>query len=233
MSKTTYTTPMKTILMSVFVMVALCSFGQGHQIGIVGSAHWSYFHTSGSFQVSDYRLAPGGGMTYGYVFDNGFSLGTGLLFTPRGWTTETIFTDDHGIPTGGKSTNTMEHNYFSLPIKAGFQFGGRVVGMVHLGVMPSWLYSAHLKVPEIEVGGIYEEAQNTELTYRHRRWDLAAFAEIGGGYNIGERFMVFTALAYVHSLNSFSTENYFVGKPMSHYALTWSVGLNFILNNKE
>lgn len=64
------------------------------------------------------------------------------------------------------------------------------------------------------------------------KFDFGGLIELGCGYELTDKFELFSSLAYRKSLMTFSNANYFDTSKMRHYGYSISIGLKYKLNEK-
>jgi long-subunit fatty acid transport protein len=148
------------------------------------------------------------------------------LYNQRGYEGVANFTDISGQVLGTE-TYESRYNYLSMPIAAAFNFGNQVYGFGKIGVMPSWLAQAKFINPTFDDKGHNSGSQTNDMTDDTQRFDLAGLIEVGGGYQIEEKYRVFISIAYQHSFTSYTASNAVIES--RHRVLSLSLGLKYKL----
>lgn len=223
----------KYLSLLILIISTIKVNGQNHLIGVIGGTNLTNIATnmtSSSLNESNYRKGLTAGITYMYLIRERFSIGADFIYNQRGYSSDIIFTDDYGNPTGEKHPLIYDYDYVSLPIKTGFNIGNKLYGFTTIGIIPSILVNAKMTEPTFEVNNnsdvILTGHQTIDISDFTRRFDLAGFAEIGGGYKFKDCFWLFTSFTYQHSFTTI--EN----KQIRHNGMTVSIGVKSVLTKK-
>ena len=179
---------MKKALSSVLIMMTLKVVGQNHLLGIKGGVNQTNIDANNFVDKTGDRTGITVGLTYDYLLNKHFSIGTDLLFNQRGFTVDIVFTDNRGNPTGEKYPINYRYAYTSLPVKAGFRFGNTIYGFANIGAVPSLLADAKVMAPTFSQDGKLTGNEIFDTTERVTEIDLAGLAEIGAGYKIKSKY---------------------------------------------
>jgi hypothetical protein len=165
------------------------------------------------------------GLTYEYLINRSFSLNADLFYDLRGCYFETPVYDDLGNPTGTSGSTKEDFTYLSLPLKVGYNFGGKLYGYVNLGVIPAKLLRSTVTFPMGSLNG--ERSYNNYSNYK--KFDISALVELGGGYKINDRIRLCTTFAFQNSLIPATLPedgDYFV---LTHYGMSFTAGIKYTL----
>lgn len=216
---------MKKIIALVFILSSIPVFGQNHFIGLKGGINLTNIVSDNFLSKSGFRNGFTGGFTYEYQFENKFNVGLDFLYAQKGFTYDLIFTDELGNQFGPGLRTQYNHDYFSLPIKGGYSIGRDFKGFLNLGVVPSFLISAQEIVPGIgSVNGSFFDVSNGV-----RKFDFGGLIEIGGNYQLEERFSLFASVAYQQSFTSIIEGDSNSSWSARHHGMTVSAGIKYAL----
>lgn len=213
---------MKKIFLVILTITSLSVAGQNYLIGWKGGANFtnvSYNNTLSSSQNN--RVSFVRGFTYEYLLNKHFSLGADLLYDQRGWKIDIPFYNEFNIYVI-TVTNKEDFTYLSLPLKAGYNFGGQLYGFINLGVIPARLLSCKVTIPHENRDELFDNYSN------YRKYDIAGLAELGGGYKIKDKIRLFSSYTYQHS---FITASLPANGDLlkTHYGMSLTVGLKYAL----
>ena len=218
---------MKRYVLILIDLIAFSTHAQKHLIGMQGGLNVSDA-TGMDFPAQEARRGIMAGISYEYQIKKHFSIGTDLKYEQRGYTAKLTFINSSGQITDKNLKSKFNFNYISLPIKASFKFGNTVYGFVNGGIVPAIVTDAKL---------IYHEKidNNAPINYtkRIKPFDLGLLLEIGMGYKIKERYLIFAQLGYQNSVTNSSSEKFFASSTMYHYGLNGSFGFKFMLKSKS
>jgi|AntRauTorcE11898_2_1112593.scaffolds.fasta_scaffold06875_2 hypothetical protein len=212
--------------MITYPILSFTVFGQDHIVGLKGGMNLTNVNSSNFISNTDNQTGFSGGVTYEYRLSSKFNFGMDLLYVQKGFTSDIIFIDQTGIPTGEKATLVFNYNYLSLPVKAGFTVGDQISGFVNLGLVPSILTDARITDPAIE--GIRDKA-TYDVTDQVTGFDFGGLAEVGGSYRFNKRFLLLTSFGYQQSFTSITNEHYYKNGKARHYGMALSIGLKYAL----
>lgn len=218
---------MKKYIIVFITLLALSTNAQNHIIGIQGGLNVTDANGM-DFPGQEPRSGIMSGISYEYQIKKHFSIGTDLKYEQRGYTAKLTFINSSGQITDKNLKSKFNFNYISLPIKASFKFGNTVYGFVNGGIVPAIVTDAKL---------IFHEKidLNAPINYtkRIKPFDLGLLLEIGMGYKIKERYLIFAQLGYQNSVTNSSSEKFFASSTMYHYGLNGSFGFKFMLKSKS
>jgi len=223
---------MKNIFLIILTITAFNLAGQNHFIGVKGGFNMTNITTSNFIDQNDYRTGLSSGLTYEYLFKEHFSVGADLIYNQRGFTNDIIFTDDLGNPTGEKYVTRYDYDYVSLPLNIGFNIGNKFYGFTNIGVIPSLLADAKTTSPTFNTDREFTGNETFDFTSQVTKFDLAGFAEIGGGYKFKNRFWLFTSFSYQYSFTTITNSEYFANSKVRHNGMTLKIGLKYALTKE-
>lgn len=218
---------MKLFITILLTIILIPAFGQNHFVGINGGVSLTNIRSSVIKKGTDYKTGFIGGLSYDYRLKSIFNLGIGLQYAQKGYEQNIIFTDENGFSTGETYTFYIDYDYFSIPIKAGFTFGERLIGFGNIGAVPSFLVNAKIHEPAIK--NLFD-SRTTDYTDELAKLDLAGILEIGIGYGFSDKFQIFTSVAYQHSFTSIRSKDKnieYVRKNL--YGMHVSAGIKYAL----
>jgi opacity protein-like surface antigen len=243
--KRTHKKPSDKILMNMkyftslllFACFALTVKGQNHFIGIKGG--YGLTNISSNVNYSDQKTQPGFvvGFTYNFVTKRKFSFGADFTYDRRGFALEREIDRETIL---GTFLYPNQYNYFSLPLKLGYNFGNTFFGYTNIGVSPSLLHKAAAITPNFKImqspsGEYYRvliSKQKKDISKGVQKFDVSGLVEIGCGYKISKRCIVVTSFSSQYSFTTFlkfrSPEDGYT----RHYGMTGSLGIRYNLTNK-
>ncbi len=223
---------MKNIFLFILTISTLKVAGQNHFIGVKGGANSTNITSSNFLSQTDSRTGLAAGLTYEFLINKHFSIGSDLIYNQRGFTNDIVFTDNLGNPTGEKYTTKFNYDYISLPIKTGFNFGTKLYGFTNIGVIPSLLVDAKTTTPTFDTDGKLTGNETFDVTSRVTKFDFAGLAEIGGGYKFKDRYWLFTSFAYQYSFTTITNSNYFANSKIRYNGMALTIGLKCALTKE-
>ncbi|MEM8523625.1 MAG: hypothetical protein AAGG68_03225 [Bacteroidota bacterium] len=170
-----------------------------------------------------------GSLTYEHYYENGLFLGTALFYNPRGEQTTFTWTDQNGKITGDGKTK-FQYNYVSLPLKVGYYFGNKFLGVINGGILPSYLVSLTEVSKNIYTidGELIEKAKETTSDIGNfNRFDLAGIVELSIGRRVGKRLWIIFSASYQHSFTNITDQNIF-NLNSYHYGVTSALGVKYL-----
>lgn len=216
---------MKKYLSLILIILSISAFSQKQSLGIKGGIGFSKISKL-SFDAIGFRTSFIGGVSYEYSLKNSILLGAELLYMQKGDSQEVTFVFENG---GGEGDLQVHVNYLSIPIKAGYSFGGKVSFFTNVGLVPSVLIDSYSKfkdpdtiLPNADASGKVDSKEFTS------NFELSGLAEVGIDYGVHEHFSLTTALAYHHGITSLTTSN----DPhvdLKNYGFYWTFGLKYAL----
>ena len=225
---------MKKIFLLLLMTATLTANGQNHLLGIESGVALTNATAIGDRFRTSFAI----GATYDYVFKNDFSISTGIIYNQRGFRYDIIIRDSPQDP-GKKMGKKFKYNYdyVTIPLKVGYSFGHNYgfggnynenyYSFVNIGLTPSILIDAKVIEPKVEINGtVVLPGRKHNITKSVNRFDVGGIIEIGGGYKFEDRFWLFLAVSYQHSLTTFVNSEY---NPPRHYGIAINLGLKYKL----
>ncbi len=151
------------------------------------------------------------------------------MYSQRGFRNRINFADNNGNVTEQAFHTLFHYDYLSIPIKVGFNYGEKFYIFANIGLAPSFLVNASTTVPNIETDAGTIPSATSNTTRMVNKFDIAGFAELGGGYKFGQRYWLYASFAFQHSFMSISNQNYFANSKIVHYGMSLSIGLKCAL----
>jgi hypothetical protein len=220
---------MKNRLLFILTLTTLTVTGQNHFLGVKGGANLSEVYASNFINDRNYATGIALGLTYQYRLKRQFTVGADLFYNQLGFSTNIRFSDELGNPTGTNLISKHNFDYVSMPLKVGINFGKKVYGFSNIGLTPQILINAKTIAPAFDFEGVFFPSETSNVTNKVNKFDLGAFAEIGGGYKLNERLWMFSSFSYYHSFTSFTNTAYYESSTVRHYAMTLQFGLKYAL----
>ncbi len=213
---------MKDAILVFFLTVSLSATGQTHLIGLKGGVNLTNIN-SDAVRHTDPRTGFSCGLSYEYFFKEKFSMSTDIIYSQLGFSYTLQFVGANGDPLTDEVRSNFKYNYLSIPIKTGFTIGKTGFGFANIGIVPSILLKE--KITNLDAYG------NITKTGKVRKFDLAGYVDIGGGYKF-ERFWLFASIAFLHSFTTMTPSDYYSEVKMKHYGLMLSSGVKYQLRTK-
>lgn len=228
---------MRYIIIIALALLSINTSAQKHVIGISGGVNSS----SIKWQYSEPRNANSfysmhSGVTYENFINNGFYIGTDLLYNQRGFKDKFYITG----PTDGAVgylDYTYKIDYLSLPLKLGYRTQGNLHAFLNLGIMPSLRVNTFINMGDYHVLEPIEMIiSDQQPRIEDKVFDLAVLAEIGLGYKLNHSFRTFVSAAYQRSITNLKYRRY-EGIPAPLYGVEYgymfSVGIKYALSDKS
>ena len=195
-------------------------------MGIKGGPNWTNVQSANFLEQTDNRNGFNLGLSYDYLLSKRFFLGADALYVQKGFTNDIVFTDEQGNPTGERYPIIFNYDYLSIPFRGGIRVGNKVSGFANLGIIPSILVNATSIDPALP--NLTEEVRH-DVTSRVTRVDIGGLIEVGANYSILSQLQVSASLAYHHSFNSITNEEYFQRSDVRHMSMLLSLGVKYAL----
>lgn len=221
---------MRTVILFILTLTITEVAGQTHLFGIKGGINWTNITSSNFPNGNDYRTGITSGLTYEYVSQKHLSVGADIIYNQRGFSFTLL--DNLGNRTDSGPRAKFNYNYLSIPFKTGLSYGRKLYTFVNVGVVPSFLIDAKTISPKFDASGIIIGSETIDVTSRVAKFDVAGLLEAGGGYKIANKYSVFIAFAYQHSLTSITNSEYFANSKIRHNGYSITVGLKRSLTRK-
>lgn len=216
---------MKKVLVVIFALVSLYTNAQKQFIGIKGgvsqTSTYSFDKPTFRFPESYQKNRTGfsGGITYEYFINNKFSLGADFIYNQRGYISGEL----------NYRKNLYTYDFLSIPIKAYYNYGKKIIGFVDLGFIPSILISAK------SITTFYyprEDKYISNVTKVNKMFDFAGIAETGVGFKFKKMYL-YTSVSMQWSINTIN-EHYYTwgGRDYRHCGSTLSLGVKYPLEKK-
>jgi hypothetical protein len=216
---------MKKVPFILFIAFSINTFGQKHAIGIQGGLNLTHLTAKESFDDIGFRTGFKGGLAYELKFRDRYQFGAGLLYSQQGFTDKFIFMDDFGNVTGESENFEYNYDYLKLPLKLGYEIGGKLKLVPRVGLVPSILIQAEVFLPIFDSEWNIIGKETIKTTDKVSKFDFAGLLELGFDYGLSEKLWLCSSVAYERSITTFSNADYFAGNKMRHYGFSLSVGL--------
>jgi hypothetical protein len=219
---------MRNILFLLFVSISISAFGQKHFVGVQAGLNLTNITAKDGFDDTEMRTGFIGGINYELKLSDKYQLGIDALYSQQGFNEKIIFIDDFGNETGSNSNFKSHYNYFSIPVKIGYEIGEKIKIIPRIGIVPSFLLKAEVIMPKFDSNLNVSGHETVELV-DVSKFDLGGLIEVGFEKQLSDNVFLCPTLNYKHSLTTFSNSNYFDGDDMRHYSFSISVGLKYRL----
>lgn len=214
---------MRSILLTVFVLLTQFVFAQKDFIGIRGGINWTDVRTDTPFENNDPTTGFIGGITYERQLTSGIYWGADFLYAQRG------FEDDlfpgafdpciNCLRIAAPVDNEFNYDYVSVPIRIGYTFGNELKFFADLALVPSWLVQS-----DIDAGDFFsQEIEDVDS------FDFGSQIEMGTAYQLFDGWTLFGSLGYYHGLTSITNDRYFRDNSMRHRSIGLSFGVKYEL----
>ncbi len=218
------------VALSVLLFVFTYSLSaQQHLIGINGGLLSSNVNNlSGStslLAVTDNLNSYSVGITYDFIFKNKITIGVAVSYSEKGFTNGMHHPPIDCFPKYiCFTTYNLVNQYFSLPIKIGYQFGHKTFFDVHTGVIPSIINHSRMSVTN-EDG---EDAGNrAESFYYINDAEISLFLDMGVGYRFNSGIRTYLSYSYQQSVNEI---DWWINDNNSYiYGLSLTFGIQYEL----
>ncbi|MDW3191556.1 MAG: outer membrane beta-barrel protein [Cytophagales bacterium] len=219
-----YQSFMRSILLTVFVLITQLAFAQKDLIGIRGGLNWTDVINDSPFENSDPSTGFIGGISYERQLESGVYWGADFLYAQRGFEDDLFpgaFDPCIGcLRVAAPVNNQFNYDYVSVPIQIGYTFGNELKFFADVALVPSWLVQS-----DIEAGDFFsQEIEGVDS------FDLGSQIELGTSYEISENWHLFGALGYFHGLTSITNDRYFRDNKIIHRSIGLSFGVKYELN---
>jgi hypothetical protein len=221
---------MRQILIFSFILISSVAFGQNHLIGIQGGLNFTNFTSKESFENTSHRTGFIGGVTYDFMLTEKYRIGVDILYSQQGVKDKFILTNDNGVFIGEEKTE-MNYDYFSIPIKFGYELGEKIKMIPKIGIVPAFVMKAETTSPTFDGNGTVTGQETFDHMDNVSKFDFGGIVEFGIETDLSENFILCSNFNYKHSLTTFSNSDYFDGQDMRHYGFSVIVGLKYLLND--
>lgn len=222
---------MKQILIILFIALATITYGQTHIIGMQAGLNLTNITANEIFYNSEMRAGFTGGITYDLKLSDRYRIGVDVLYSQQGFTEKFSLFDDYGAYIG-EVNSEMNFNYLSIPIKFGYEMGNKIKIIPKIGIVPAFPVIAESITPKLNNTGVVIGQETFNHMDYISKFDFGGLIEVGIERAFSEKLIIYSALAYKHSLTTFSNPNYFDGYNLRHYGLSVSVGIKHGLSKK-
>ena len=216
---------MKKLIVIILTIVSYNAVAQTQLIGIKGGVSqtniFSYEPTIRileSYQKS--RTGFSGGITYEYLINNKFSLGADFIYNQRGYISGEL----------NFSKSLYTYDFLSIPIKAYYNYGKKIIGFFDLGFIPSILIDAKSTTTYYYSR---EDRYSYNVTKDNKMFDFAGIGEIGIGYKLKKMYL-YSSMSMQWSINTINDHYYTWGsRDYRHNGRTLSLGVKYALDKSK
>lgn len=216
---------MRYFFVIFFLIIIFPSNAQRHLVGIKGGINWSNIYTNEGFVDTKYKTGGVLGLSYENQFKSNLMIGGDITYMQRGFVLKSYYYDAQGNPLGDGEV-IWNFNYLALPIKGGYTFGNDISGFINIGLAPSFLNKANVKMPEFTPGA------DIEITDRVTKFDLAGFVECGGNISLATDLYITATISYQYSFTAFTKQEFFENENMKHYGITVMAGIKYVIKSE-
>ncbi|HAH22174.1 MAG TPA: hypothetical protein DCL77_00110 [Prolixibacteraceae bacterium] len=219
---------MRNIILIGLILFSINVCGQVHSIGIQGGVNLSNCTSKIEFGDRAFKTGILSGFNYEYLYKSKYTLGADLLYSQLGFKNEVKFYDFQKNAYRSSDLK-FSYDYLSLPVKIGYTRGNHLKGFVKVGVCPSVLIDAKIRIhkddPNIVLMG-----EETDLQHKVPKFDFGGLIEFGAAYELKNDLELFSSFTYRKSFTTISTVEHFRGAQMRHYLFSMEIGLKYKLN---
>ena len=188
------------------ILVLLCSFSlsaQQHLIGIKGGLLSSNVNNlsghSSLLAVTNNLNSYSVGITYDFIFRNKMTFGVAVSYSEKGFTNGMHHPPIDCFPKTICFTNyNLVNQYFSFPIKIGYQFGHKTFFNIHTGVIPSIINHSKMSVTNEDGEWVGNRA---ESAYYINDAEISLFLDMSVGYRFNNGIRTYLSYSYQQSVN--------------------------------
>ena len=163
---------------------------------------------------------------YARPYKKCYKLNCCLLYSQQGFKEEIKYADEYGNISA--SELKFSYDYLSVPVKLGYTRGDQLKGFVKMGLCPSVLLKAQVRVPKDDINLVGYEVIN--FYNKVPKFDLGGLIEFGAAYELKNDLELFSSFTYRKSFTTISTVEHFGGAQMKHYLFSMAIGLKYKLN---
>ncbi len=215
---------MKKLTLTLLLLLPLFAAGQEHRIGLDLALNNSFItHQDNYLPHIESRVASIAGVQYS-IRKKKFQYGLGLAYVQRGYSFHTTYFVPDTSVNGVKVVPGLIHfynDYLSLPLSGSFVVGKRFYGQFGLSMIPAFLVSTK--------SGLDNEPlkKRSKTNGGPSLFDLGGQLNLGCGFNIDEKWSVFSRLSIYRSITTVNNENYYRGTDFRNAATSLGIGLEY------
>lgn len=224
-------TTMKKTLFLFLLLISIHTLGQEHLIGVQSGLNLTNITDNAFFDNSKTRTGFIGGINYTFKISDRYQIGVDALYAQQGYISKFIAIEEYGPQTGVEDSK-FNHDYFSLPLKIGYEMGEKIKIIPRIGLVPSFLIKAESIIPRFDDSGNVTGHETVNARYAISKFDFGGLLELGFESRLTGNLFFCPALTYRHSLSTFSNSNYFEDSKMRHYGLSIAVGIKYQLKTR-
>jgi hypothetical protein len=221
----------KQILTILFIALTTTAFGQTHIIGMQAGLNLTNITANEIFYNSEMRAGFTGGITYDLKLSDRYRIGVDVLYSQQGFTEKFSLVDEIGTYYG-EVNSEMNFDYLSIPIKFGYEMGTKIKIIPKIGIVPAFPVTAESIIPKLNDSKVVIGQETVDQMGYISKFDFGGLIEIGIERALSEKLIICSALAYKHSLTTFSNINYFGDHNLRHYGLSVTFGIKHGLSKK-
>lgn len=223
---------MKKILLILFISLSINVLGQEHFVGVQTGLNITSISSKEVFDDAKMRTGFSGGINYELKTSGKFQYEINALYSQRGFNEKIILMNEYGVEMGENDDFKFYYNYFSIPLKVGYELGNKIKIIPRVGIVPSFLLKAGLVMPKFDENGNVTGDDTLDHTDYVSRFDFGGLAELGFERELSDNMLLCAALNYKYSLTTFSNSDYFNNSKMRHYGYSISIGIKYRLKTK-
>lgn len=223
---------MKKILLILFISLSINVLGQEHFVGVQAGLNFTNISSKEVFDDAEMRTGFSGGINYELKTSGKFQYEINVLYSQRGFNERIILMNEYGVEMEIKDDFKFYYNYFSIPLKVGYELGNKMKIIPRVGIVPSFLSKAGIVAPQFDGNGNVTGHETTVHTDYVSRFDFGGLAELGFERELSGNMLLCAALDYKHSITTFSNSDYFDNSKMRHYGYSISIGVKYRIKTK-
>lgn len=223
---------MKYSLLFAFIFGSLSLSAQNHVLGFFGGMSSTLADTKEAPAAAKPRSGVSIGFaTYDLFLTKRWYISSGLEYNEKGYQGMKI---KYVIPTAEYYViSDYVYNYFSMPLKLGYNYGKKLYGFAGVGVVSSYLWSAAKRSKSFDENGNLLREGSSGNHFALTKFDFSGILEAGLGYKIQGKVWIYSSFAFHRSLNTMTTEKYYPNGSLFHYGYTAVLGIKHVLKQKE
>jgi hypothetical protein len=225
---------LKRIVFLVLVFFSLNTSGQNNLLGIKGGVNWTNVITNDSYldDLTQLKRGISAGFSFDRLIKKHFNLEINLLYDQFGFREQGLIL----IPYANHHTKniviTWTYDYITVPCKFGVKFGKKLFFMADIGISPALLVSSKLIMPSYDSIGQFLYNEKINKLSNVNRFDLFWLYDLGLGYKLKDKYILYVTFGRREGLISLSTSNYFSSFELRNIGPSISLGFKYALTKK-
>jgi hypothetical protein len=215
---------MKKLLIIILFTASLSAFGQNHYLGLQGGINMTNLPAKKSFPDAEMRIGFIGGFNYEYKTSKNYRLGIDILYSQQGFIHNLRVYDDGRGETG---ISEYKFDFFTIPIKIGYELGNKIKVIPKLGIVPSFLLKGEIILPEFDNEGNVISYETINYEDFVNNFDFGGCFELGFEGKLSENIKISPSLSFKHSIMEFFKSDSFDRIDMIHKGFSISMGFKY------